>query len=117
MDENGNYYVSISDYVVSPPTSSSSKVSKFGIFWDCSRSRGKANFSDKDFPFLTQLFSKLQSVDVDIYLFRDAVDAVKPFSITNGNGNGVIEFLKTAVYDGGTCLGNLDVSRYVHFNS
>lgn len=110
----GTAYFCISDLVgtQTPPLPSRSGSLKLGILWDCSKSRAKSNWESKDIPFITHLITHLRNCVIDVYLFRDKVEPPNSFTLSNGDSSSVVSFLKQSIFDGATCLGELNLSRF-----
>ncbi|MEO0471543.1 MAG: DUF2135 domain-containing protein, partial [Bacteroidota bacterium] len=81
------------------------------LLWDVSRS-GKNRDLDKELALLGQYFDKIGKLQIELVPFHIQAEASQVFDIRNGEWSELRQRLESIQYDGGTQLGNLDLSRY-----
>lgn len=76
---------------------------KITILWDASYSMRNRDL-EKELHLLDTYFNYLQNVEVDFFVFNNAVTSQKNFQVNNGNWNQLKKELESQTYDGGTNL-------------
>jgi hypothetical protein len=91
------------------PTSAIQRLSpasgprRIGIAWDASLSRAEAD-RGRDLGIIAAHLARLDSVEVEAMVFRNVPDAPRHFSITNGNADALLAYLREQPCDGATNL-------------
>lgn len=81
------------------------------VFWDVSGSAAKRNIP-KEILFLEGFCREKKVSQLTIVTFSNQIHEVRRFNVTKDLGDGCKNFLKRAIFDGGTQLGILDCNRY-----
>ena len=102
------FYFRIDARVVSPTSSTPVTPTKVALVWDSSLSRATAD-KKRDFELLRALMSRLESVDIDVFVLRNDVEEPRSFSIVGGECEAMLGMLADLPYDGGTSLSALEL--------
>jgi len=86
---------------LSPKNRLRKKPKNITIYWDTSLSMQNREL-EKEFAFLEEYFSYLNSINVRLIVFSNAVLTDKKLSIKNGNWESLKKELEHTIYDGGT---------------
>ena len=76
------------------------------LYWDASLSMQSRDL-DKELDFLSQYFSYLKNVKVNLIKFSNAILLNKKYTVTNGHWKKLKSELVNTIYDGGTSYVNL----------
>ena len=102
--DTGEMFFVVDDFpaaaVQSQPASGARRI---GIAWDASLSRGEAD-RERDLRILAAHLANLGSVEVEVVVFRNVADAPREFSITNGQADQLLTYLREQPCDGATNL-------------
>ena len=82
-----------------------------GIFWDISASGEKRDIQ-KERKLLKEYISQLGNVSLSLISFNIFTQDKEEFAITAGNSNALFKRIDEFVYDGGTQLGAIDLTKY-----
>jgi len=85
--------------------------SKICLLWDVSTSAQGRDF-EKETALLDEYFKKIKNCIVELVPFSNDVEKSTIFTIINGDWKQLKEKLGAFLYDGGTQLGALDLSKY-----
>ena len=109
-DKNGDSYFYIS---LLPEIMSAEKQlpKKLCLLWDVSNSSGSRDI-DKEISFLDAYFKKINNAEIELVFFSNKAGNSVKYSVSGGQWNDLKKALKNAVYDGGTQLGAIDLSKY-----
>ncbi|MFO1512361.1 MAG: VIT domain-containing protein [Verrucomicrobiota bacterium] len=111
----GQYYFCASDLPVDPRPKQSKltlpTLNQLTIFWDASGSRAQTDHR-RELDWLRTWFALYtgRSLKVNLVPFRNALDPIQHFVVTNGDASTVLSAISQIAYDGGTqmgCLTNL----------
>lgn len=84
---------------------------RIGILWDASWSRRDPTEQANQIELLRALFGSLGQTEVDLIVFRDRPEPAKTFAVQSGSSPQLMQHLSAIVYDGGSNLGALEISR------
>lgn len=101
------FYVNLK---VKPETRVKARPGTIMVVWDESAS-GKNRDNKKDLAILDGYIKWLGSGQVNLVTFANAVISNKTFAVADGKCDGLISYLMSLKYDGGTNLGAIDLSK------
>ncbi|GAA4279244.1 carboxypeptidase-like regulatory domain-containing protein [Aquimarina mytili] len=81
------------------------KPQQITIYWDASLSMKDKNIA-KEIQLLTQYFSEIIDVNIELVTFSNSTVKTKSFTVKNGNSKALIDHLKTIKYNGATNFSN-----------
>jgi hypothetical protein len=81
------------------------------LLWDVSDS-GKNKDVDKELNALNGYFKQIKNLDVHLVAFSNEVHFYKKYNIKRGRWEGLKKAILSLDYDGGTRIGNIDLSQY-----
>jgi Ca-activated chloride channel family protein len=102
--DTGEVFFVVDDFpTAAVPNQPASTARRIGIAWDASLSRGEAD-RERDLRILAAHLAKLGSVEVEVIVFRNVADVPRGFTITNGQADTLIAYLREQPCDGATNL-------------
>ena len=102
----GNVYFTITSAPAIPDRQSSVAPRRVTVYWDGSRSHATSD-TESELAILAAFLDRVQTVTVDLVLFRDRPEQHRSFDIAGGNGSTLLEYIRGIEYDGGTQIGAL----------
>ncbi len=86
-------------------------IKSITLLWDVSDS-GKNKDVEKELNALNHYFKSLNKLDVHLVAFSNEVHFYKKYNLKNGSWNELKKDILALDYDGGTRIGNIDLSQY-----
>lgn len=111
-NHDGHHYFYVNSFI-KPEWKEQATPSSVGIFWDVSAS-GKNRDLEKEKQLLRDYFAATENCKATLIPFHIYTGEKQEFDIRNGNAGALLQAIDRLVYDGGTQLGALDMSRYAY---
>jgi len=111
MQQSGNHYFYVASVFPEQKKIEKQTPHHVTLLWDASLS-GLQRDRKKELGLLDAYFSRLKNVEVTLVQFSNTVTAPKEFTVSDGHWQTLNSALQNTIFDGGTQLGALDLSKY-----
>ncbi|HXO73571.1 MAG TPA: vWA domain-containing protein, partial [Puia sp.] len=111
MQQSGNHYFYVASVFPEQKKIEKPAPRHVTLLWDASLS-GLQRDRKKELDLLDAYFSRLKNVEVTLVAFSNTVAEPKEFTVSDGRWQALNAALQNTIFDGGTQLGALDLSKY-----